>query len=161
MEFVKESVLGGGAIGAADYYNLVTEMYLYKTTTAWTIRPVCGAMASKAYGKAGNYPFLNMASSWQCVYWTTFVDRSVDITCSLYFNQPCKSGTFSPTGLAPYSDRENDCPAILPHSPEGNQLTCHLTHTCIMSFTTNSVPQKGPPQSPSASPFTTTSPPCL
>jgi len=151
-----------GAIGAAVYYNIMTEMYIFKNPSiGWTISATCGGISAKAYGDAGYYPFLNTAPSWKCSN-NPFTPKSVTITCSLYDGQPvsCDSGTFSPTGVAPNGDCEDKCPSNLPYSPKGNNSpTCH--HTCIMSFTTNSVTQQGPPQSLSASLCTTTSTPCL
>ena len=71
-----------GAVGAAAYYNTLTEMYMYKHPTyGWMISPTCGMAAAKAYGDAGYYPFLNTAPSWQCN--SPFTPKSVTITCSL------------------------------------------------------------------------------
>ena len=122
-----------GAIGAAAYYNIMTDMYMYKTpSNGWTISATCGGMSAKAYGDAGYYPFLNTASSWQCSNYP-FTLKSVIITCSLYDGQPvpCNSGTFSPTGVAPNGDCEDKCPSNLAYSPEGNNSptrTLCLTH---------------------------------
>jgi len=36
-----------GASGAAAYYNIVTEMYMHKTTGAWMINAACIAMRAQ------------------------------------------------------------------------------------------------------------------
>ena len=55
-----------GAITAAAYYNMVTEMFMYKTAAGWMINAVCGLMSAKAYGGADEYPFLDTAPTRQC-----------------------------------------------------------------------------------------------
>jgi len=112
-----------GASGAAAYYNTLTEKYMYKVPSyGWMIGPTCGGISSRAYGSAGNYPFLNTAPSWLCVHISAFVLSSVTITCSLYDGQPipCGSGTFSPTGVAPNGYCLGKCPSNLPYSPKGS-----------------------------------------
>ena len=173
-----------GACGSkAAYYNKVTEMYLTWPNNwgEWSVRPVCEANLAYAGGSAGDHPFLNTYALWDCYdtaggtisgYWAT---GAVSITCSLYDGQPipCNSGTFSPlgpwgAGMAPNGLCEDECPTHLEYSPKGKHSPHILPHILprillIVSCTidTNSIAQKGPPLSPSASPSTTTSTPFL
>ena len=111
-----------GAISTAPtYYNTLTKFYMYKTSSSWSIHSVCGPMAAKAYGNAGDYPFLDTSTSWMCAN-TPFIASSVTITCSLYIGQsaPCSSGTFSATGSAPAPHPcSSSCPPHLSYSPRG------------------------------------------
>ena len=89
MNHMEESVPVLLEHGAAAYNNILTEMFMYlmyKVTQAWAISFICGSTNSvKAYGDAGDYPFLNMEHGTKMdVLQHPYTEDSVTITCSRF-----------------------------------------------------------------------------
>ena len=132
-----------GAIGGAAYYNLVTGHYMYKLLgIGWLISDGCGFADGKAYVNTyQSFPFLITDPHWKCVTSSnTYVSSYTTIKCTRYDGQSvlCKSGTFSPTGVAPNGDCQDKCPAHRSYSRKGNQVTrSYIIY--IISFFSNSL----------------------